>query len=101
MSGRNSRQLFRTLVAGLAAAALMWAQPQSQQQSQQQPQTPVAANGSVSGSVTNSVTGTPLARAHVVVMIFGNTGRQVSDAVTDAQGKFTIGKLPPGQMILQ
>ena len=54
----------------------------------------------MSGVVTNSATGTPLPRTHVAVLVFGNTSVQTFGTVTDAEGKFSIGGLPPGQFSL-
>ncbi len=81
------------LALSLVAAGAVLAQPQ--------PPVPAAGNGSMSGSVTNSVTGAPLSRAHVTVLVPGNMGVQSFGAVTDAEGQFAIGKLPPGRFIIQ
>ncbi len=98
MSGPNNKQLARILVRiqvlSLAAAAVVVAQPQPQ------PQSPPAGNGSISGSVSNSVTGVPLPRVHVSVIVLSNTSAQSFAALTDAEGKFAIGKLPPGRFIV-
>ena len=92
MSSRNSKRLVGVLVLSLAAAAAAVAQPQ--------PPPPAAGNGSVSGVVTNSATGAPLPRTSVALFVFGNTGAQNFGTVTDAEGKFSIGGLPPGQFII-
>src|SRR5271157_1231654 len=92
MSSRNSKRLARVRVLILAAAAAALAQAQ--------PPAPAAGNGSVSGEVTNSATGAPLPRARVAVVVFGNTGAQTFGTVTNGEGKFTIGGLPPGRLIL-
>jgi hypothetical protein len=92
MSSRNSKRLAGVLLLSLAAAAAALAQPQ--------PPAPATGNGSVSGVVTDSATGAPLPRTHVAVMVLGNTGVQTFSTVTDAEGKFTIGGLPPGRFIL-
>ena len=97
MSCRNSKWLPGLLALCLATAAAVQAQPQPPVSAT----APAAANASVSGSVTNSVTGVPLPRAHVAVIVLGNTGTQSSvGTMTDAEGKFTIGNLPPGRFIL-
>jgi hypothetical protein len=92
MSSRNIKRFAGVLVLSLAAAAAAMAQPQ--------PPTPATGNGSVSGVVTNSATGAPLPHAHVAVFVLGNTSAQSFGTVTDAEGKFTIGGLPPGRLIL-
>ena len=89
MSSRNSKAPASVVLLILAAAV---AQPQ--------PPIPATGNGSVSGVVLNSASGTPLPRAYVTLMVFGNTGVQSFGAVTDTEGKFTIGALPPGQLSL-
>jgi protocatechuate 3,4-dioxygenase beta subunit len=92
MSSRNSRWLAPVLA--LTAAAAVSAQPQPQQPA------PATANASVSGVVTNSVTRAPLPRAHVMLMVFGNSGTRVLNTVTDAEGKFTFSGLPAGRFML-
>ena len=91
MSRRNSRTRGGVMLLTLATAAAM-AQPQ--------PPMPATGNGSVAGVVLNSATGAPLPRTHVTLYVFGNTGAQLFGTVTDAEGKFTIGALPPGQLSL-
>src|SRR3954471_166395 len=92
MSSRNSERIVRVLVLSLWVAAAVFAQPQ--------PPTVATGNASVSGVVTNSATGGPLPRAHVTVIILGNTGAQNFNATTNDEGKFSIGGLPPGRFLL-
>ena len=67
---------------------------------QVQPPAAAPGNGSVSGDVSNSLTGAPVPRARVQVIIVGNSIAQSFTATTDDQGKFTIGGLPPGRIIV-
>ena len=50
----------------------------------------------IAGRVTNSATGTPVLRAHVSVYSWSGS-RQKYGALTDAEGKFSIARLAPGQ----
>lgn len=92
MSSLSSKASAGVLLLTLAAAAV--AQPQPQQPM------PATGNGLVAGVVVNSATGAPLPRTYVTLYVFGNTGVQPFGAVTDAEGKFAIGALPPGQLNL-
>src|SRR5690242_16362413 len=50
---------------------------------------------SVSGVVANSVTGQPVLRAHVVLSPIG-AATETYGAMTDAAGRFSILRIPPG-----
>jgi Carboxypeptidase regulatory-like domain len=91
MSNRNGKRLAAVMMLSLAAA---FAQPQ------QQPQAPPTGNGVFSGVVTNSATGAGVPRAQVSLFVIGSTGGQNFPTVTDAEGKFTIGNLPRGRLIV-
>jgi hypothetical protein len=80
MSRRNSR-LFAALLWTCAIAA---AQPG------------VGQSANVSGVVVNSVTGQPVLRAHVLFSPM-DLGAESYGAISDAGGKFSILRLPPGQ----
>ena len=54
-------------------------------------------NPSVAGRVTNSATGKPILHAHVTLYALNGGARQVYGALSDADGKFSIARLPPGQ----
>ncbi|HMD70418.1 MAG TPA: carboxypeptidase-like regulatory domain-containing protein [Bryobacteraceae bacterium] len=49
----------------------------------------------VEGRVMNSVTGEPVVRAHVVLEMDGSAGNRTFGVLTDADGRFSIGALPP------
>jgi len=91
MSRRNRNGRAPLPILFLVVAAAM-AQPQ--------PQAQPTGNGSLSGVVTNSVTGAPVPRARVQVIILGSGNSQVTGAVTDEAGKFSIGGLSAGRFIL-
>ncbi len=80
--------LLSLLIAVIAAAAAL-AQKQQTQQSQEP--------AGVEGTVTNALTGEPLLRAHVGFRNWGATTPGKYGALTDAQGRFSIKGLPPGQ----
>ena len=62
-------------------------------------QTGAGQFASVSGAVTNSVTGQPIHRAHVVLNPVSST-TEIYGAMTDATGKFSILRIPPGSYSL-
>jgi hypothetical protein len=55
----------------------------------------IGPSAGIAGRVTDSATGKPILHAHVSVYPGG--GRQHYGALTDAEGKFSIAQLPPGQ----
>ena len=57
------------------------------------PDTPALA----AGEIRNSVDGAPIERAHIVLQKFANGGTDRYGAFTNAEGKFTIPNLPPGE----
>ena len=79
MRRRSSKILFGVLCAGAAAMA----------------QSGAGEFASVSGIVTNSVTGQPVLRAHVLVSP-QNSAAEAYGALTDAAGKFSVVRVPPG-----
>jgi Carboxypeptidase regulatory-like domain len=54
---------------------------------------PDSQYASVAGVITNSVTGEPVLRAHIQFL----RGREVWGAMSNAEGKFSITKMPPGE----
>jgi hypothetical protein len=81
MRNRSSKLLAALAVAcGVAAA-----QPSAADQT-----------ASVAGRVTNSVGGEGILRAHVSLRPQGDTSQQSYGAITDAEGKFSILRVPPG-----
>ena len=61
-----------------------------------------AGTGSISGTVTAADTGRPIAHAAVEIVIYGGaSGQRISglfkQVVTDANGRYTLADLPPGQ----
>jgi protocatechuate 3,4-dioxygenase beta subunit len=70
------------------AVALICAAPAI---AQNQPPTPAT----VSGVVTNSVTGAPIPRVHVI--LHPDDQRHFYGALSDAEGKFSMASVPPGQ----
>lgn len=68
----------------LAAAAAM-----AQQKPEEKP-------ASIEGIVTHAITGAPVLRAHVMCDGFAAGKPQQFGAMTDAEGKFSIRSLPPG-----
>ena len=51
---------------------------------------------SVTGTVTNSVSGEPILRAHVLLRNYSDSSQQSYGALTNAEGKFSITAVPPG-----
>ena len=89
MVGQSSRS------AALALILLtMWAVLRAQT-------TPTDEPASVTGLVTNSVTGGPILRSHVVLRPAGSGKPEINlstyGALTNAEGKFTISRLPSGR----
>jgi len=81
MRNRSSK-LVATLVIACGVAA---AQPSAADQT-----------ASVAGRVTNSVGGEGILRAHVSLRPQGDASQQSYGAITDAEGKFSIVRVPPG-----
>src|SRR5437764_10068446 len=81
MRNRNSKLLAAVAIAcGVAAA-----QPSAADQT-----------ASVAGKVTNSVGGEGILRAHVSLRPQGDQSQQSYGAITDAEGKFSVIRVPPG-----
>src|SRR4051794_86017 len=51
---------------------------------------------SLEGEVRNAVSGMPVERAHVSLRRASNGGSEKFGALTNAEGKFSIGRLPAG-----
>jgi hypothetical protein len=96
MFRRNSKRAARALGMSMVSAAAVLAQ--MLQQAPAQP--PPTGNASVSGAVANSVTGAAVPHAQVTVIVLGRNSGQSFRTVTDGEGKFTIGGLPPGRLMV-
>src|SRR5579863_3088564 len=80
----------RFLILSLSCLALSAISPA------QHPSAPVAGPYSIAGRVVNSATGEPVRRATVAALA-EEDGHMVRSAETDADGRFTLDRLPPGK----